>query len=79
MEWLHDRMPLIFEEGAFYYVIPDEPIGLTVFDVGDPKMKQWLDPSIGWTKQVEALLEPFHNSLTIYQGSYPKLPCLWLR
>lgn len=44
------------------------------FDVGDPKMKQWLDPSMGWTKQIEGLLESFHDSLTIYQGNYYRPP-----
>jgi len=37
-------------------------------------MKQWLDPSVGWTKQIEGLLEPFHDSLTIYQGNCPRTP-----
>ena len=74
MEWLHDRMPLIFEEGISNTWSRMKLGVANCLGVGDPKMDQWLDPSIGWTKEIEGLLGPFHDSLTIYQGKYPRLP-----
>ena len=69
MEWLHDRMPLIFGNGS-YTVSSQCHAVLTSFLVDD--MKLWLDPTVGWTSKIQAILEPYRGEpLTVYQGMHP--------
>lgn len=53
MEWLHDRTPLIFASDT---------------KTGREAISLWLDHTVGWTLEVQKLLQPFQGALTIYQG-----------